>query len=288
MYKKHTRHNKEGLLEIQCQRCEGYYLEIDFNLKNNDQGTGRCAWCINCRREYNKTYWVEGLDRMDENLKITFKMRSPIATVGLIHLDALLGTAIFMRRYIRLPKTAGRRESIGDTIRRKIPLFSVAIEGKRIFSGSAGIATGCVSVVRWKKRWDNEYDALVDFDNRKQRIDHKASYFKQYNMPLVILSTPEMIFYARGDRRQIESLLNHISNIGKKSSQGFGEIREWKVEEVEKDWSVWKDGQPMRAIPSSPQAGFLLQQTGYCFPYWDRRNQGVCIVPRLEYGSAQT
>ena len=106
-------------------------------------------------------------------------------------------------------------------------------------------------------------------------------------MPLVILSTPEMIFYARGDRRQIESLLNHISHIGKKSSQGFGEIREWKVETVEQDWSLWKDGQPMRAIPQT-QAGFLLQQTGYCFPYWDRRNQSVCIIPRLEYGSAQT
>lgn len=278
MHKKHTRHNAIGLLELQCQKCGQYKFEIDFPIKRNDKNTGRGAWCLDCVTEYNKVSWADGKVAMNENLKITLHMRTPIAGGGMIHLDALLATAIFMRRYIRLPRHNGRREDIWKTIRRHMPLHSIGIGDKRIFCGSIGFAEGCISVVRWKKRWDSEYDDLVEFGKRCEKIDHKASYFKQYNMPIIILSTPQIVFYASGDKRKIDGLLHHLSHIGKKSSQGFGEIRDWKIETIEQDWSVWKDGKPMRAIPDIKD-GFTIQQTGYIFPYWDARNCSKCIVP---------
>lgn len=164
-----------------------------------------------------------------------------------------------------------------------MPLESVILEnGKQVYAGSVGFARGCVSVVRWKKRWDDDHDDHVDFGDKKPRIEHKRGHFKQYNMPLVILSTPEMVFYARGNTTRVKNILRHVMYIGKKSAQGYGEIREKNVEVVEYNWSLWRHGQPMRAMPIKKE-GCLIQFQGYRFPYWDRRNQDVCIVPFIDY-----
>jgi CRISPR type IV-associated protein Csf3 len=216
-----------------------------------------------------------------ENLKITLKMRTPIAFIGMIHLDAVIMSALIVKEKRR--PFDSKPYDLAQAVSKKMPLELVKLaNGKTVYAGSVGFATGHVSIARWKKKWDEENDNLVTFREKKERIEHKRGFFKQYDMPLVILSTPEMTFYARGDAKRIEIILRYLTHIGKKSSQGFGEIREKKIEVIEQDWSLWRDGQPMRAIPIIKE-GCLMLFCGYRFPYWDRRNQDICIVPKMKY-----
>lgn len=218
---------------------------------------------------------------MNENLKITLQMRTPIAFIGMIHFDAVLMSTLIIREMRRPFDTPGH--DLKAVIEKAMPLDLATLDnGKQIFTASVGFGQGCVSVARWYKRWDEQHDDRVDFAEKKAHVEHKRGFFKQYDMPLVILSTPEMVFYARGDAKRVEIILRCLTHIGKKSSQGYGEIREKRVRVVEQDWSLWRDGQPMRALPIMKE-GCLVQFHGYSFPYWDRRNQDVCIVPRMEY-----
>lgn len=218
---------------------------------------------------------------MIENIKITFQMRTPIAFIGMIHFDAVLMSALIIRE-IRRPFD-DPAHNLAAVLRKAMPLELVTLDnGKQVYAASVGFAQGCVSIARWKKRWDEQNDDRVDFGQKKAHIEHKRGHFKQYDMPLIILSTQEMVFYARGDAKKTETILKCLSHIGKKSSQGYGEIREKQIEVVDYDWSLWRDGQPMRALPMMKE-GCLVQFQGYSFPYWDRRNQDVCIVPRMEY-----
>jgi len=74
--------------------------------------------------------------------------------------------------------------------------------------------------------------------------------FKSYHNNLIYKTTDKIVFYACGDKKKISQLLNgYISFVGKKSSQGFGSVTKWTIEEIEEDYSFVKNGIPMRYIP---------------------------------------
>ncbi len=127
----------------------------------------------------------------------------------------------------------------------------------------------------WNKRIDVSMVELVDLAG-KHRIDVSRGSYRSYHMPVYYRHALYVWWYVCGERNSIMRLLSMATHIGKKTSQGWGRVSSWSVETVEDDWSIYgPNGLPMRAIPSSH--GTL--RTGYRPPYWDARNQELCIVP---------
>ena len=109
-------------------------------------------------------------------------------------------------------------------------------------------------------------------------------------MPLVLKSYKTITFYVSGDMGEIERLLNnYIFYLGKKGSQGYGQIRKWEFEEIEENWSVWKHNKPMRPIPARHCEEYIEIQTKtgepiharqhpIIPPYW-RKETELCLMP---------
>ena len=147
-------------------------------------------------------------------------------------------------------------------------------------------------VSSWSKRWDDDNDDIVRFnENVKARIDIATGHYKNYHMPLVIKSYKDIVFYARGDVKEVERLLTtYISYIGKKAAQGYGEIGSLEIEEIDKDYSTIKDDVPTRPIPVDNYPEYLeqcIKNDVPCIisihpagpPYWRTDNLVRCYMP---------
>jgi len=126
----------------------------------------------------------------------------------------------------------------------------------------------------WNKRFDSGLADLIDFSGRRGAVEIASGRYKAYHMPVFYRHSTLVRWYARGNRETIERLLPHLTNIGKKTAQGWGAVRQWEVELWSEDWSVRRAGDPMRSIPSDH--GLLF---GFRPAYWLRSNQHSCEMP---------
>ena len=114
-------------------------------------------------------------------------------------------------------------------------------------------------ILHWHKRFDFDLGTqYVDFEKRRGRVDVKSGHYKNYRMPLVTYLIQKLEWHAIGDLKQVEALVNEITHIGKKRSQGFGRVQRWTVEEWPEDLSF------LRAIPD-PNGDMEM---GIRPPYW--------------------
>lgn len=209
-----------------------------------------------------------------EPLKITAYLSSPYVTTDYIFFDGVLSSAVF-------------RKVLGEDAylipENKSEVFYIPLPLKKIgnvtwfWSASVGFpGTYTEGVAHWRKQTDIE---------TKKRIAIGSGQFKRYDMPIPYTSTVKLVFYAFGNLKEVEYLLTHyVPAIGKKRSQGFGTVREWIVERTDYDWSVVKDGVPMRPIPISSSHQFNLKcdvqmYFAYRPPYWHRGNLTMCYMP---------
>lgn len=116
------------------------------------------------------------------------------------------------------------------------------------------------------------------------RVKTNQGHFKDFMIDLPMIVTNEITFYCNGDRADIERLLQHLVQIGKKTSIGGGRVHKIYVESVEEDYSFFRDGEIMRPIPTEmniPLAeGMTFQRQPYKPPYWDKQNITMCYVPK--------
>lgn len=125
----------------------------------------------------------------------------------------------------------------------------------------------------WVKRINTKRLGIVDFGRKRKIVTAKGRY-RLYHMPVFYYAAPHIDWYVVGNLEQVRDLLSDVWAIGKKQAQGWGRVRRWVVEPWSEDWSVWRDGKPMRAVPADD--GMYI---GFRPPYWLRENQTVCIVP---------
>lgn len=216
---------------------------------------------------------------MFEPCKIIFKMASPVAAIDFLHFDAILSAA-------------KAKEFLGDNYYNGISgvkeLHEPEIPLKKeygVFCASIGYGDSFESIGSWTKRWDDKNDDLVKFgDKVRNRVDLCTGHYKNYHMPLVIKSYKEVVFYANGDVAEIERLLKkHIFFIGKKSAQGYGEIKEIIVEKTDKDYSLFKNNRPTRPIPirsyKEDLKGIPISKHSIIPPYWRTDKLEFCYMP---------
>lgn len=210
---------------------------------------------------------------LHEPLKITAGLTSPYVSTDYIFFDALISSAVW-------------QHCMGDSAfnipENKTDIFHIPLPLKRIgtkelfYAASIGFPKQAVEgTARWRKHTDIE---------SKKKIRIGSGEFKRYDMPMPYTSADQIDFYANGNKEEIERLLQYIPGIGKKRTQGYGNVRSWQVEQSTHDYSVVKDGVPMRPIPVSEATPFGLKCDvemlfAYFPPYWHHKNLTHVFMP---------
>lgn len=208
-----------------------------------------------------------------EPMKVIMEMRSPVVTTDYIFLDGLVSSAVFKDC---VPNHYDLPQDTSELIHIPLPLKQYG-NSEPFYAASIGYADEMVEGIdHWRKR--------TEIDTKK-KIQVGSGQYKMYDMPMPTMWAERWIFYANGDIKEVRRVLQaHISAIGKKCSQGFGHIKQIMVEPSEHDWSIVKDGVPMRPIPESGAYGFdmdcdVLMYFAYKPPYWHRLNMTQCYMP---------
>lgn len=134
----------------------------------------------------------------------------------------------------------------------------------------------------WAKRIDQTLVDLIDFRGRRGKIDTSAAAYKAYHMPVFYRAAAWVEWYCVGDSDQLTPLIGMITHLGKKTSQGWGRVMIWEIEPIAEDWSIWREGKLMRAIPKRDAPDDYHGRMGYYGirpSYWDRRNQMELVMP---------
>jgi len=212
------------------------------------------------------------------NLKIVADLAAPVAFIDFLSLEGALSYAVFREmkgdEYEHV-------DSIAQLERYELPFMNY-------WNGLCKISSGFVNGGEFKsiyhKKWDEEYDDVVDFKGNREKITVGTGQLKSYSMPLRVVASPKVVFFAAGEKERISQLLNeYVFFLGKKASQGWGQVRRWRVEEIEADFSVSKDGKPMRPIPLelASKCGIhgKVRYTGFRSPFWNPDNMAACVAP---------
>lgn len=213
-------------------------------------------------------------------LKIAFQMSLPYSCLDPFHLDSLLA-------FFSLQEMLGECFYTNDdsqVIHAPLPLARTVVNQEKdiwFWHASAGISEVLYEeIASWKKRWDDENDDLVqEKRGGSLKIDHKRSFFKSYSMPLVITGSKSIHFYVVGNEQEIRKLLSNCTHIGKKRSQGYGEVKKIEIHDTNDNYSCWIADKPMRAMPAHnvDVSKFpMLQRMGYRPPYWHPINMALC------------
>lgn len=228
---------------------------------------------------------------MFKNFTAIAYMRTPIAAVDPIILDSIITAAktkeILQDEFYAGANVYGTKAEIDEM------LGKILDKKSGVYCTSIGLGESREFVGNWVKRWDDKNDDIVDFKKGKVRVDVATGHLKNYHMPIVLKSYDAVVFYVRGDMEEIKRLLeSHIYYLGKKGSQGYGQINKWELIEMDEDYSVWKGNEPMRPIPISECEEYIeekmrgneyLDTRLYPLipPYWRNDNVETCVMPEV-------
>lgn len=214
-------------------------------------------------------------------LCVTAELRTPVACYETVMLDAILATVNLeeLRRRHLIPgayqDVERGAQAAGQALDIPLPLARLDWPEASVWCASIGFFQHSTESVQvWHKRFEDD-------DRIRYRSKHPATtkvplasgHFRSYAMPLVIRSAPTLRWWVRGYQPAIERLLSAVSHVGKKISQGYGEVRRWRIEPCAEDWSVVREGRVMRPVPRA-----LAEARGWIGtrrwmpvrpPYWD-------------------
>lgn len=196
-------------------------------------------------------------------LKVIAKLKTGelVTNDGLIHLDGILSHAWLLEN---APHILEVDYDPNNTIDVKIPINKEQDWYKVSFAFFDVLNKG---LKYFHKRFDlNHAENFVDFGNKSGIINIKSDKYKNYRVPLLKVLTDKVWWCCDGDRDKIEGLLTHVTHIGKKTSQGFGEVEKWIIEEADEDLTM------VRAIPK--EGGNIY--TSYKPPYFYYKNFKEC------------
>ena len=121
--------------------------------------------------------------------------------------------------------------------------------------------------------WIRHVDYLND---NTKKVDISRGKFKNYHMKVFYRHANEITWYmVCSDIEELRELLNFCFYIGKNGKDGWGFVKRWEIEEVEKDYSVRDENENlMRLIPDNK--GELLY--GIRPSYWNQKNMFQCKI----------
>jgi CRISPR type IV-associated protein Csf3 len=218
---------------------------------------------------------------MFENLKITCYPACGIVTDETLPIDAIVYFAAMREKYGWRDADKPGVKTGGNALRVGMP-FKVHQAGSSKWFYAASFAQWSEPVAEstdyWNKRFDSAQSELVNFASKRGKVLIEQGRYKAYHMPVFIRHALEVCWYVVADGDALARLLPFMTHVGKKTSQGWGEVLKWSIEPWHADWSIFDDsGRLMRAIPADGQPGDMLY-CGYRPSYWLPCNQAMCRV----------
>lgn len=98
------------------------------------------------------------------------------------------------------------------------------------------------------------------------------STYRDWQMPTPLLLTNKLVAYAHGSRKEAKRLLRDVTHLGKKRAHGHGKVIGLDLDEVERDYSLLRDGCAMRWLPLTQGD----RQVRLRPPYWNRHERVPC------------
>lgn len=228
-------------------------------------------------------------------------MGSPIAASDpFIHLDSFIAYAAAVESIghdgIAELEDSGEPRYFPD----EMPFRRYEVDGEWVWATTAaGIGTpggGDVeererwSVTKWRMHFDDDPVHQI----KETHINTSSGSFKSYNAALPYTGADELTFFFEPatesePERVVEMIETHISGIGKKRSQGFGQIRD--VDLVEAGGAVesalYHNGSLLRSTPTSFSERVvqdtLMERRTIRPPYWHTDNLELAYPPFTEF-----
>lgn len=210
-------------------------------------------------------------------LKITAWLQCAVVSDAALPLDGVIYALLHRKQFGEQAATAPGQAIENGNSGVTMPFARVEEQGPSwYYAASWAQWNGTVTEGsdHWNKRIDLGLTDIVDFGVRKAKFDVASGRYKSYHMPVYYRHALSVSWYVRGLKDELSSLLKFATHLGKKTSQGFGAVLRWQLEEIEADWSIRKDGRLMRPIPA--QSGILI---GFRPSYWLPKNQTICEIP---------
>jgi len=116
----------------------------------------------------------------------------------------------------------------------------------------------------------------------KTRIRMNSGQMRNFMLKFPYSASQTVKFNFMGNEKEIARLMGSIRHIGKKHAAGGGEIASMKVQRLQKDESIIKDGVAMRSIPTKMLKSFgdiHCMLMAYRPPHWANENVTLCVAP---------
>lgn len=227
-----------------------------------------------------------------QNLVVRAFMASPTVFIDGIHLDAIL-----LYEYCRKndPDFYTRNINAGDDFKYpdNFPVKVINFDGTWFYACSDAVYRIDKTVrTFWNRRTDDK--RLENYFNTKKKLRTSAGVTKNYRIPMNTNLVKEFIWYCVGDKEQIQNLLSKVYYLGKKHSQGKGQVAKWEVEEIDKDYSIFIDDVLIKTVPidylqtkgiEPDLQTTVIKQIPFKPPYWlfpphPKADIRMCAVPK--------
>lgn len=214
---------------------------------------------------------------MINNWKATAYLSTPLA-FDPPALDALLEWELARRLGMKHHNKLTRNVPLSEIERVPIPLAQRTINGRDVYCCSDPIIPA--PRAEWSdhqsKRIDTDLVALMLAPSDRKSLLVASGPYKMRYVPVRVRLIDCVVWFFRGDRKEVNKLLKSVIGLGKHRNIGYGLIERWEYEETPEDYSIFAPcrGKPvlMKTIPAGAQlenvTGYRKSFGGAFPPYW--------------------
>lgn len=188
-----------------------------------------------------------------ENLLITAKLRTGILCDEWLPLDGIVYYQLMRDRFGAQVATLPGGNKGSSAPDAEMPFAVIPSGDAWYYACSWAYPTAnwwiCEGTDSWNKRFAANHSDIIDFGDKNGVVETRKGQYKAYHMPIFYKVAAEISWYCVGDADILKYLLAHTPYIGKKRSQGWGNVISWHIESADNDYSVMKDGKLTRGVP---------------------------------------
>lgn len=220
-----------------------------------------------------------------DNIQVVAYMATPLAVYDdwSPNLDALIISQILDNLNLSSPNpTAADIEKTTPWIDKEMPIAKSTIKDSWYWAvSSPHYIENFQQTTRFRKRWDFQEHQL-EWGKKRAKVNSSEGHFKSYDLPRYDRETEQIHWFCVGDLGRLETVLKGITNIGKKRSQGCGQVYKWEAIPFPHDWHLWRGDNLARPMPVDmikPPAKINMMRWAWRPPYWLNSNKTMCFMP---------
>lgn len=210
-------------------------------------------------------------------LKVTFSLASPLVVERYpLTLDSLLTYAVAVR--VRNDVVPAPRDLPKELIDLPLPLRRTG----SVWHGSVMIPEGAseAGMDFYNKKWHGQ--PPNGLTKTEFRLVLAQGPLRNVLNDVMTLDVPTLAFYACGLEDEVRGLVQGIHSLGAHRAKGYGWVTKVRVERMHTDYSLWRNGVPMRPIPITEVPDYRRHYYGpaaFKPPHWYVAHQALCVLP---------